>query len=245
MTAASVPDVGCVPSPRSLDASVAGFYKLVLLYGCAASVLNAGRVPPPCSLDDSVAGFSTLALPPPCAMQGGASLTVQPLSSKDLYAVCALARCAARLLCWRQPRFSRCSAAVHVQLLSILGVGCSPSPCALARCAARLLCWLQLRFSRCSAALCAATVYFRRLMFSVAVCAPSLDAPPGFYAGVNCASRVAVLPCMCSCCLSSASAVLRRRVPSLDALPGFCAGFDCASRVAGLLCVQPLSTIGV
>ena len=73
LTAASVPDVGCVPSPRSLDASVAGFYKLVLLYGCAASVLNAGRVPSPCSLDDSVAGFSTLALPPPCAMQGGAS----------------------------------------------------------------------------------------------------------------------------------------------------------------------------
>ena len=130
LTAASVPDVGCVPSPCSLDASIAGFYKLVLLYGCAASVLNAGRVPSPCSLDDSVAGFSTLALPPPCAMQGGASLTVQPLSSKDLYAVCALARCAVRLLCWRQPRFARCSAAVHVQLLSILGVGCSPSPCA-------------------------------------------------------------------------------------------------------------------
>jgi len=48
---------------------------------------------------------------------------------------------------------------------------------------------------------------------------------------------------MCSCCQSSASTVLRRRVPSLDALPGFYAGFDCASRVAMLLCVQPLSTI--
>ena len=217
MTAASVPDVGCVPSPRSLDASVAGFYKLVLLYGCAASVLNAGRVPSPCSLDDSVAGFSTLALPPPCAMQGGASLTVQPLSSKDLYAVCALARCAVRLLCWRQPRFSRCGAAVHVQLLSILGVGCSPSPCALARCAARLLCsWFRLRFSRCSAALCAATVYFRRLMFSVAVCAPSLDALPGFYADFNCHALLALQCCfVCSHCLLSAPAVLRRRVCAL------------------------------
>jgi hypothetical protein len=69
---------------------------------------------------------------------------------------------------------------------------------ALQRCracaiAARLLCWFRLRFSRCSAALCAATVYYRRLMFSVAVRAPSLDAPPGFCAGVNRASRVAVL----------------------------------------------------
>ena len=246
MTAASVPDVGCGPSPRSLDASVAGFYKLVLLYGCAASVLNAGRVPSPCSLDGSVAGFSTLALPPPCAMQGGASLTVQPLSSKDLYAVCALARCAVRLLCWRQPRFARCSAAVHVQLLSILGVGCSPSPCALARCAARLLCWFRLRFSRCSAALCAATVYFRRLMFSVAVCAPSLDAPPGIYAGVNRASRDAVLPCMCAVAVNP-----RRRLFSVAVCPRsmrcqrLLCWFNCASRVAVLLCVQPLSTIGV
>ena len=115
LTAASVPDVGCVPSPRSLDASVAGFYKLVLLYGCAASVLNAGRVPSPCSLDDSVAGFSTLALPPPCAMQRGASLTVCCQSS-------------------------------------------------------------------------ASAVLRRRV--------PSLDALPGFYAGFDCASRVAVLLCV-------------------------------------------------
>ena len=143
LTAASVPDVSCVPSPCSLDASVAGFYKLVLLYDCAASVLDAGRVPSPCSLDDSVAGFSTLELPPPCAMQRGAGLTV-----------CSL--------CPRK----------------------TGTPCA-----------------------------------------PSLDAPPGFCAGVNRASRVAVLPCMCSCCQSSASAVLRRRVPSLDALPGSYAGF--------------------
>ena len=218
MTAASVPDVGCVPSPRSLDASVAGFYKLVLLYGCAASVLNAGRVPSPCSLDDSVAGFSTLALPPPCAMQGGASLTVQPLSSKDLYAVCALARCAVRLLCWRQPRFSRCGAAVHVQLLSILGVGCSPSPCALARCAARLLCsWFRLRFSRCSAALCAATVYYRRLLFSV--CPRTMRRQASI-----CWHQLRFSRCsaaVCSCCLPSASAVLRRRVLPLDALPAF------------------------
>ena len=52
LTAASVPDVGCVPSPRSLDASVAGFYKLVLpppcavqgcKFDCAASVLSTPR----------------------------------------------------------------------------------------------------------------------------------------------------------------------------------------------------------
>ena len=164
MTAASVPDVSCVPSPCSLDASVAGFYKLVLLYDCAASVLDAGRV----------------------------------------RAVAVLAR--------RQRRWllnAGATAAVRDAegckfdcLLSILGVGCPPSPCALARRAARLLCWLQLRFSRCSAAVCGR-------------------------------------------CLSSASAVLRRRVLSLDALPGFYAGFNCAYRVAVLLGVQPLSTIGV
>jgi len=151
------------------------------------------------------------------------------------------------------------------------------------RCQTSML-WRQLRFSRCSAAVCsrclsaASAVHRRRV--------PSLDALPGFYAGFNCASRVAVLLCVqplstigvslllsvavcvlarcaarllcwrqprfsrcsaavCGRCLSSASAVLRRRVLSLDALPGFYAGFNCASRVAVLLGVQPLSTIGV
>ena len=136
----------------------------------------------------------------------------------------------------------------RVQLLSTLGVSCSPSPCALARCTARLLnagvncasrvavlpfavtvcpwrqlfsvcsrsmrcqgllCWCQLRFSRCSAAVCcrclsAASAVLRRRV-------PSLDALPGFYAGFNCAYRVAVL-LVCSHCLISASDVLRRRV---------------------------------
>jgi len=151
------------------------------------------------------------------------------------------------------------------------------------RCQTSML-WRQLRFSRCSAAVCsrclsaASAVHRRRV--------PSLDALPGFYAGFNCASRVAVLLCVqplstigvslllsvavcvlarcaarllcwrqprfsrcsaavCGRCLSSASAVLRRRVLSLDALPGFYAGFNCAYRVAVLLGVQPLSTIGV
>ena len=109
LTAASVPDVSCVPSPCSLDASVAGFYKLVLLYDCAASVLDAGRVPSPCSLDDSVAGFSTLELPPPCAMQRGAGL-LQGYGEHERFG--RTDRPSLERRCrrgrWRRPRRRRC-----------------------------------------------------------------------------------------------------------------------------------------
>ena len=74
----------------------------------------------------------------PCAV------AVYPRRRLLSVAVCALARCAARLL----NAGVNCALALQccrVQSLSILGVGCSPSPCALARCAARLLCRRQLR----------------------------------------------------------------------------------------------------
>jgi hypothetical protein len=84
----------------------------------------------------------------------------------------------------------------RVQLLSILGVGCSPSPCvpsldALPEASTRV----SIALSHCSAALCAATVYYRRLLFSVAVCVLARCAARLLCCGVNCASRVAVLPC--------------------------------------------------
>jgi len=101
------------------------------------------------------------------------------------------------------------------------------------RCQASML-WRQLRFSRCSAAVCgrclsAASAVLRRRV-------PSLDALPGFYAGVNCASRVAVLLCVQPLSTIGVGCSPSPCAPSLDAPPGFYAGVNRASRVAVLPC---------
>jgi len=123
LTAASVPDVGCVPSPRSLDASVAG--------------------------------FSTLALPPPCTMQGGAGLTVQPLSSTS--AVCrrrVLARREASLasIAWCYHRHALCRGAS----LTVCSLCPRRRLCAVAVLARHERRWLSLRW--CTTAVRAAAV---------------------------------------------------------------------------------------
>jgi hypothetical protein len=99
-------DVGCVPSPCSLDASVAGFSELVLPPPCAvqgcnltvACVLDAGRVPSPCSLDASVAGFAELV---------GATTAVAVQGCKFDCGLCpwASAVCAVAVLARRERRW--------------------------------------------------------------------------------------------------------------------------------------------
>jgi len=83
---------------------------------------------------------------------------------------------------------------------------------------------------------------------SCSPCALVRCAARGFYAGVNCASRVAVLPCAVAvyprrlCCSPSPCALARC---AARLLCWFQLRFSYASRVAVLPCVRPLSTIGV
>jgi len=99
----------------------------------------------------------------------------------------------------------------RVQSLSILGVGCSPSPCTLARCAARGFYGGFNCASRVAVPLCV-----QPLSTIGACCSPSpcalARALPGFYAGVNRASRVAVLPRAVAVYPRRRLCVLRRRL---------------------------------
>jgi hypothetical protein len=153
---------------------------------------------------------------------------VQPLSTIGVgcsRSPCALARRAARLLCWCQQRFSRCSAALCAvavcsrRLLFSVAVCYRSISSIIARCATRLLCWCQPRFSRCSAA-----VYSHCLLSASAVLRRRVCPRSTRCQASKCWFQLRFSRCsaaVCSRSLSSASAALRRRVLSLDALPGF------------------------
>ena len=176
----------------------------------------------------------------PCAVAASAVFSV---------AVCALARCAARLLCWCQLRFSRCSAALCAvavcsrrRLFSVAVCYRSISSI-IARCAARLLRWCQLRFSRCSAAVCCRCLSSASAVLRRRVCPRSMRCQAS-KCWCQLRSRVAVLPC--------AVAVYPRRRLLFVAV---CALARCAARLlnAGVNCalalqccrVQSLSILGV
>jgi hypothetical protein len=227
----SILGVGCSPSPctlvrcaaRGLSMPVStALLALQCCFVCSHCLLSASavlrrHVPSLDALPGFYAGFN-------CASRVAVLLCVQPLStvsvrwspspcapSLDALQTSTLASTALLAL-----QCCLCAATVYYRRLLF-----SVAVCALARCAARLLCWLQLRFSRCSAA-CVQPLSTIGACCSPSPCAPSLDAPPGFYAGFNCASRV-------QCCLCAATVYYRRLLFSV----AVCALARCAAR---LLC---------